>query len=46
LPNNATLNTNIADAKKAGTDAQSTINTHIKNIDNPHNVTKAQVGLD
>ena len=46
LPNNATLNTNIADAKKAGTDAQSTINTHIKDTDNPHNVTKAQVGLD
>lgn len=46
LPNNTTLNTNIADAKKAGTDAQSTINTHIKDTDNPHNVTKAQVGLD
>lgn len=46
LPNNATLNTNIADAKKAGTDAQTSINTHINNTNNPHNVTKAQVGLD
>lgn len=46
LPNNATLNTNIADAKKAGTNAQTSINTHINNINNPHNVTKAQVGLD
>lgn len=46
LPENSTLTTNIADAKKAGTDAQSTINTHIKDTDNPHNVTKAQVGLD
>lgn len=46
LPNNATLNTNIADAKKAGTDAQISINTHINDTNNPHNVTKAQVGLD
>ena len=46
LPNNTTLNTNIADAKKAGTDAQSTITTHINNTDNPHNVTKTQIGLD
>ena len=46
LPNNTTLNTNIANAKKAGTDAQSTINTHINDTNNPHNVTKAQVGLD
>ena len=46
LPNNATLNINIADAKKAGTDAQTSINTHINDTNNPHNVTKAQVGLD
>lgn len=46
LPNNATLNTNIANAKKAGTDAQTYINTHINDTNNPHNVTKAQVGLD
>ena len=42
----------IADAKKAGTDAQSAastaqgaINTHANNNGNPHNVTAAQVGL-
>lgn len=46
LPNNTTLNTNIADAKKAGIDAQTSINTHINDTNNPHNVTKAQVGLD
>lgn len=46
LPTSDVLNTNIADAKKAGTDAQTFINTHINNTDNPHNVTKAQVGLD
>lgn len=46
LPTNNVLNTNIADAKKAGTDAQASITTHINNTNNPHNVTKAQVGLD
>ena len=35
----------IADAKKAGTDAQSNLDTHIEDTDNPHSVTKAQVGL-
>jgi len=35
----------IADAKKAGTDAQTNLNTHTANTDNPHSVTKAQVGL-
>lgn len=35
----------IEDAKKAGTDAQSNLNTHITNKSNPHNVTKVQVGL-
>ena len=37
--------TAIADAKKAGTDAQSSLNTHTSNKSNPHSVTKAQVGL-
>ena len=37
--------TAIADAKKAGTDAQSNLTTHINNKSNPHGVTKAQVGL-
>lgn len=37
--------TSIADAKKAGTDAQSTINTHKADKRNPHGVTKTQVGL-
>ena len=35
----------IADAKKAGTDAQSNLTTHTNNKSNPHGVTKAQVGL-
>ena len=40
------LNTSIADAKKAGTDAQTNITSHKNDEANPHNVTKAQVGLD
>lgn len=35
----------IADAKKAGTDAQSNLTAHTSNTSNPHSVTKAQVGL-
>ncbi len=35
----------IADAKKAGTDAQANLTTHINDKENPHEVTKAQVGL-
>lgn len=35
----------IAEAKKAGTDAQSNLTTHTNNKSNPHSVTKAQVGL-
>ena len=35
----------IADAKKAGTDAQANLTAHINNKENPHEVTKAQVGL-
>ena len=35
----------IADAKAAGTKAQTDLNTHANRIDNPHNVTRAQLGL-
>ena len=35
----------IADAKKAGTDAQANLTVHINDKDNPHEVSKAQVGL-
>jgi len=37
--------TAIADAKKAGTDAQSNIDAHLEDTANPHGVTKSQVGL-
>lgn len=37
--------TAIADAKKAGTDAQSAIDAHEALTNNPHSVTAAQVGL-
>ncbi len=36
--------TAIADAKKAGTDAQSNLNTHTSNKSNPHKVTISQIG--
>lgn len=36
--------TAIADAKKAGTDAQTNLNVH-KSATNPHNITKSTVGL-
>lgn len=45
LPNKATLDSSIANAKKAGTDAQNNLNIHIANKENPHEVTKTQVGL-
>lgn len=35
----------IADAKAAGTKAQIDLNTHANRRDNPHNVTRAQLGL-
>lgn len=35
----------IADAKQAGTTAQANLTAHINNKENPHEVTKAQVGL-
>ena len=34
----------IADAKKAGTDAQTNLNSHTSNKSNPHGVTHTQVG--
>ena len=37
--------TAIADAKKAGTDAQSSVSNHIADKSNPHGVNKTQVGL-
>lgn len=37
--------TAIADAKAAGTKAQTNLNTHANRKDNPHNVTRAQLGL-
>lgn len=37
--------TAIADAKAAGTKAQTDLNTHANRSDNPHNVTRAQLGL-
>lgn len=35
----------IADAKQAGTTAQANLDAHISNKENPHEVTKTQVGL-
>lgn len=35
----------IANAKAAGTKAQTDLNTHANRKDNPHNVTRAQLGL-
>ena len=35
----------IADAKAAGTKAQTDLNTHANRRDNPHHVTRAQLGL-
>ena len=35
----------IADAKAAGTKAQTDLNTHANRKDNPHNVTRTQLGL-
>lgn len=46
LPNKADLDSVISDAKKAGTDAQTNLTAHINNKENPHEVTKVQVGLE
>ena len=45
-PVSAAQATAIADAKKAGTDAQDDIDTHTANKSNPHGVTAAQVGAE
>ena len=45
LPNKTDLDSVIADAKKAGTDTQTNLAAHVENKENPHEVTKVQVGL-
>ena len=45
MPVSTAQATAIADAKAAGTKAQTDLNTHANRIDNPHNVTRAQLGL-
>lgn len=45
LPNSTELTNSIATAKAAGDNAQSDLNAHKQNTSNPHEVTKAQVGL-
>lgn len=45
LPNKTDLDNSIAVAKTSGDNAQNSIDTHKKDTDNPHSVTKSQVGL-
>lgn len=45
MPVSTVQATAIADAKAAGTKAQTDLNTHANRKDNPHNVTRAQLGL-
>jgi hypothetical protein len=45
MPVSTAQATAIADAKAAGTKAQTGLNTHANRRDNPHNVTRAQLGL-
>lgn len=45
LPNKSTLDSQIAEAKQAGTSAQNNLTSHINNTENPHNVTKEQLKL-
>ena len=45
MPISTAQATAIADAKAAGTKAQTDLNTHANRKDNPHNVTRAQLGL-
>ena len=45
MPVSTAQATAIADAKAAGTKAQTDLNTHANRRDNPHNVTRAQLGL-
>lgn len=46
MPVSTAQATAIADAKAAGTKAQTDLSTHANRRDNPHNVTRAQLGLD
>ena len=45
MPVSTAQATAIADAKAAGTKAQTDLSTHANRSDNPHNVTRAQLGL-
>ena len=45
MPVSTAQATAIADAKAAGTKAQTDLSTHANKTDNPHNVTRAQLGL-
>lgn len=45
MPVSAAQAAAIADAKAAGTKAQTDLSTHANRRDNPHNVTRAQLGL-
>jgi hypothetical protein len=45
MPVSTAQATAIAEAKAAGTKAQTDLNTHVNRRDNPHNVTRAQLGL-
>lgn len=45
LDSQENITSNIADAKKVGTDAQLSLDSHASNTANPHKVTKDQVGL-
>lgn len=45
MPVSTAQATSIADAKAAGTKAQTDLSTHANRKDNPHNVTRAQLGL-
>jgi hypothetical protein len=45
MPVSTAQATAIADAKAAGTKAQTDLSTHANRKDNPHNVTRAQLGL-
>jgi hypothetical protein len=45
MPVSTAQATAIADAKAAGTTAQTNLNSHANRKDNPHNVTRVQLGL-
>lgn len=46
LPAKSELDSKINEVKNAGTATQTNLDAHISNTENPHKVTKAQVGLD